>query len=116
MANSNINRDDLPLDDGWMTRLMEGRLSQEEEAMLSSNKEHDEMLGDAVEGLGRYDTIIQAQKQANNINRQLLEHLKNKPAPKKHPPMSLSTIVWIALVFILVLVVLGFYLIKAKGL
>lgn len=116
MANSDINKDNLPLDDEWMTRLMEGNLSKEEEEMLSSRNENSELLADAMEGLNNYQSIGQAKKQAHDINQQLLEQLKTKPTKKTLQPLPMSTIVWIALIFILVLVLLGYYLIKIKGL
>ncbi|WP_447639809.1 MULTISPECIES: hypothetical protein [Chitinophagaceae] len=116
MANSNIHNDNVPLDDEWMSRLVEGRLSKEEEDMLSANTEYSALFADAVEGLEQFKSIHTAQKQAHDINRQLLEQLKSKSSKKTLQPLPMSTIVWIALIFILVLVVLGYYLIRIKGL
>ncbi|HEY0298431.1 MAG TPA: hypothetical protein VGB84_04350 [Arachidicoccus sp.] len=116
MANNNIDKNGLPLDDEWVARLMEGKLSKEEEDMLVSNIENSDMLADAMEGLEQYSSINQAQKQSHEINQQLLEQLKSKRTTKKHQPMSMTTIVWITLILVIVLVLLGFYLIRTKGL
>lgn len=116
MANNNSNRDNIPLDEEWMSRLMEGKLSEEEEAALSADMDDSELLADAVEGLEQFSSINQAQKQAHDINQQLLEQLKNKSNKKRHQPLSMSTIIWITLVLVIVLALIGFYLVKEKGL
>ncbi|MFT4203019.1 MAG: hypothetical protein QM610_03815 [Chitinophagaceae bacterium] len=116
MANSNTHKDNLPLNDEWISRLWENQLSKEEKDLLSANTDDNTLLADALEGLEQYASIGDAKKQAHDLNQQLLEQLKTKQTKKIHQPMPLSTVVWIALVFILVMVLLGYYLIKVKGL
>ncbi|PZP41091.1 MAG: hypothetical protein DI598_18640, partial [Pseudopedobacter saltans] len=114
MAHNDIHNDKLPLDDALIARLMEGKLSEEEEAALMSNME-EEMLADGLEGLQQFDAINKAQKQASDINRQLLEQLKTKPNKQLKHILSMNTIIWIALIFIIILALLAHYLIRAKG-
>jgi|GEM_PF-4825616 len=116
MAKENLDKDNFPLDDEWISRLMEDKLSEAEAATFYANTDNDEMLADAVEGLHQYESIQHAKKQAHDVNRQLLDQLKSNTSKHSKQPLSMSTIVWGALLFIIVLALIGFYLVKMKGL
>lgn len=115
MAENNLNKDNLPLDDEWISRLMEGKLSEEEEAVFLSNGEDQEMLADSIEGLQQFGSLNKAQKQAIDINRQLLDQLKTKPKKLSRHTLSMSTLIWITLIFIIILALLAHYLIRLRG-
>ena len=115
MNSNNINKENLPINDDWLNRLMEGKLSEEEERQLLSNMDDNEMVADTVEGLAQFESMQKARKQVNEINRKLSLQLKTKTNKANPFNISINTIIWIGLIFIILLALVAHYLIRIKG-
>ncbi len=94
-----------------LKKYLEGSASAEERFMIENQMSNEDFMNDAVEGLQHFKSPLIMQDYVNKINKDLVKHTSKKKNNKLRSHIEDQHWTLIAVIFILLLCLLGYFVI-----